>query len=294
MRVDTTGKVSLDHIYTSPDPRDYFGTLRGLDYQIPQLAKPYFARLIREYRQARRVPVANVLDIGCSYGINAALLRCDATMDELYERYAGPDAAGYTRDSLLARDRRLVRARGHLEQARFIGLDTSHHALSYALAAGFLDAAVHADLEGRDPTEQERGRLATADLVVSTGCLGYVTEKTLSRVIAAHGERLPWMAHFVLRMFPFDPVAECLAEAGYETARVDRVFAQRQFATAQEQALVLDRLADVGVDPRGLESDGRLYAQLYISRPRGTKDCTTMDLAPPRKQPPNRPDRGST
>jgi hypothetical protein len=81
------GKVSLDHIYTQPDPRAYFTTLRTLEYQIPQLAKAHFARLVQELRESRRVRGATVLDIGCSYGINAALLRCDATMSELYERY---------------------------------------------------------------------------------------------------------------------------------------------------------------------------------------------------------------
>jgi carnitine O-acetyltransferase len=29
-------------------------------------------------------------------------------------------------------------------------------------------------------------------------------------------------------------------------------------------------LAEVGVDPTGLEADGWLYAQLFISRPRST------------------------
>src|SRR5262249_24553458 len=53
MHFDTTGKVALGHIYTQPDPRAYFGTLRELDYRIPELAKPYFAKLIEESREAR-------------------------------------------------------------------------------------------------------------------------------------------------------------------------------------------------------------------------------------------------
>ena len=36
------------------------------------------------------------------------LLRCDASMDELYERYGGPDASAQTRDALLARDRSAI------------------------------------------------------------------------------------------------------------------------------------------------------------------------------------------
>ncbi|MDT0309515.1 choline/carnitine O-acyltransferase [Streptomyces sp. DSM 44917] len=291
MHFDTTGKISLDHIYTQPDPRHYFTTLRRLDYRIPQLAKPYFARLLDEYRQARRVTAPTVLDIGCSYGINAALLTCDLTMDELYRRYGAEAVGALSRETLLTRDRELVRGRQRPGRARFTGLDTSRPALSYALAAGFLDAAVHADLEGREPTPRETERLAAADLIISTGCFGYVTERTLTRVVEAHGDRRPWMAHFVLRMFPFESVTETLAGEGYETVRLDRTFKQRRFASPEEQSLVLDTLSDVGVDPQGLETDGWLYAQLHLSRPRAAHSAVIPLAAGqarlPHSQPPS-------
>lgn len=268
MRFDATGKVSLDHIYTQPDPRAYFSALRELDYCIPQLAKPHFRKLVQEYRDAYHVETPTVLDIGSSYGINAVLHKCDATMEELYERYCDGDAAGLAPSTLVTRDQELLRRRHRSPNARFVGLDTSHHALSYGLATGFLDDAVHADLEEHEPTEWQREQFSGVDVVVSTGCLGYVTHRTLARVVAAHGARKPWMAHFVLRMFPFEPVEESLARAGYETVHVEDVFRQRRFASDEEQAGVLDTLSSVGVDPRGLEGDGWLYAQLHISRPR--------------------------
>ncbi|TDE38693.1 class I SAM-dependent methyltransferase [Actinomadura sp. 6K520] len=267
MRVDTTGKISLDHIYTSPDPRAYFSTLRELDYDIPELAKPHFRRFIAEYRQASGVPRPTVLDIGCSYGINAALVKYGATMGELYDRYGGRDAHRHTRATLLARDRELIRSHEPADDLRFLGLDASEEALSYALEAGFLDGAVHADLENGDPTDEQRAQLAGTDLVISTGCLGYVTERTISRIVEAQDGHRPWMAHFVLRMFPFDPIADTLAAAGYETVRHDGLFRQRRFATPRERSLVLDRLAAAGVDPAGLETGGWFYAQLYISKP---------------------------
>lgn len=273
MDFDATGKVSLEHIYTQPDPRDYFRTLRALDYHIPQLAKPYFAKVVDECRQERSGRPLRVLDVGCSYGVNAALLKFDISMDDLYDRYGpagGVDTAG-TRDELVARDRTLVISPGGRDDVEVIGLDTSQPALAYASDAGFLDDAVHADLESRDLTAAERARLADVDLVISTGCLGYVTGRTLARIVTAvresGGRRLPWMAHFALRMFPFDPIAELLAGFGYQTVAVDRLFEQRRFASPREQEQVLETLADVGVDPRGLESDGWLYAQLFLSRP---------------------------
>ncbi|WP_327119275.1 class I SAM-dependent methyltransferase [Streptomyces sp. NBC_01341] len=266
MRLDATGKVSLDHIYTAPDPRTYFRELRPLGYCVPQLAKPYFEKLVKEYRETEQVTAPRVLDIGCSYGINAALLKYDLTMDELYARYDGTGPT--TREGLLARDQDLSRSRSPANGLRFTGLDASTGALAYAREAGFLDDTVHADLETYDPTPEQRARLAGTDLVISTGCIGYVTERTLVRVVRAQDGRLPWMAHFVLRMFPFAPVEQALAELGYRTITVDGVFRQRRFAGPQEQRRVLDGMAAAEVDASGLEEDGWLYAQLHLSTPR--------------------------
>ncbi len=287
MRFDSTGKATLGHLYTQPDPRTYFGELRGLGYRVPQEAKPYFEKLIKEYRESRQVDVPKVIDIGCSYGINAALLKCDLTMDELYARYCDEDGAPIGtgtgtaaptapaaltdagRDALLARDRELTRSRRTAHPIRCVGLDISDSALSYGLAAGFLDDAVHADLERDEPTPEQRDLLAGADLVISTGCFGYVTERTLTRVVRAQGGRLPWMAHTVLRMFPFEPVERALSALGYETVCVEGELRQRRFTSPEEQELVLGTMSADGVDTRGLEAEGWLYARLHLSRPAG-------------------------
>ncbi|MGW4832380.1 class I SAM-dependent methyltransferase [Amycolatopsis japonica] len=258
--LDSTGKINFDDIYTAPDPRAFFGTLRPLDYDIPQQAKAYFAKLIDEYRAEADVKVPTVLDLGCSYGVNAALHRCDTTMERLYDHYAS--AGSLSRDELIARDRRMVEN----DDVRFIGLDASAPALDYALAAGFIDEAIHADLENEEPTEEQRALLSEVDIVISTGCVGYVTEKTLVRIAR---ENRPWMAHFVLRMFSYGPVADSLGELDYETTGVEGVFRQRKFASDEEQTQILDNLSVAGVDPRGLEDGGRLYARLFVSRPNG-------------------------
>lgn len=258
MPFDSTGKISFDDIYTAPDPRPFFETLGRVDYHIPELAKPYFAKLIDEHPAQR----PTVLDVGCSYGVNSALRRCDATMDELYAHYTDPAVLALDHASLVEADR----ARTHTGEVPFYGLDAAAPALEYALSAGFLDETIHADFEHDDPDPAQQKLLDDVDLVVSTGCVGYVTEKTLTRI--ARGSR-PWMAHFVLRMFSYEPVADSLAELGYETAGVEGVFRQRRFASEAEQTQILDTLDGAGVDPTGLEADGWLYAQLYVSRPEG-------------------------
>lgn len=265
MPLDSTGKISFDHIYTEPDPRPFFSTLQRVGYDIPQRAKPYVAKLIDAHPAER----PTLLDVGCSYGVSASLQRCATTIDEVYAHYTDPAVLAMSRDELLEADRARIT---ETSAARYYGLDSSAPALAYALSAGFLDETIHADFERDDPDSAQRALLEDVDIVVSTGAVGYVTEKTITRI--ARGAR-PWMAHFVLRMFSYTPVADSLAELGYETAEVDGVFRQRSFASEEEQAQIIGNLTAAGVDPTGLESEGSLYARLYVSQPAGA----AVDLA---------------
>lgn len=262
--LDTTGKASFDEIYTRPDPREYYARMSELDYRIPELAKPQFQEQIRQWRVAHDGADPTVLDIGCSYGVNAALLRLDVGIEELAASYDDPAADPAT---LIARDRARIAAADALPGVRFIGMDASEPALNYARSAGLLHGTVHADLESTEPTDEQCELLASADLVVSTGCIGYVTEKTLARVVSAHPQRRPWMAHFVLRMFSFAPIEAELAALGYRTEQLPGAYAQRRFASAEERAQVLNTLSANGIDTAGREDEGWLYADLHVSRP---------------------------
>ena len=70
----STRKADFSSIYDRSTPDDCFGTLTPLDYQIPQQALPVLQRVIGA-ASATSGP-APVLDVCCSYAINAALLRC--------------------------------------------------------------------------------------------------------------------------------------------------------------------------------------------------------------------------
>ncbi|WP_019925845.1 class I SAM-dependent methyltransferase [Nocardia sp. BMG111209] len=259
--LDNTGKASFDDIYERSDPSDYYRRMAELDYCIPDLAKPHFQRLIAEYRTATG-SAPTVLDIGCSYGVNAAVLRLDTTVGELAEHYRYGDTADRA-----ARDRSRLASADAMPDVRFLGMDASAPALGYAASTGLLSDIVHADLESGAPTDRQRRVLASADLVISTGCIGYVTERTLLKVVTAHGRRLPWMAHFVLRMFDFGPIEQSLHRLGYRTERVPGTFRQRRFASATEQAQIVNTLSANGIDPSGHEAQGWLHAELFVSVP---------------------------
>lgn len=263
LEYDESGKLDLTDIYDKSVPVDYFSKLHDLDYRIPQEAKPVFQRVIAARRETTGQTSAKLVDIGCSYGVNAALLKYGLTMQQLYRLYAD---APEDRSELLTRDR-AVYSEPTDPNLECVGLDAAERAVEYALDAGTLDAGVTADLEAEPPAGSDAVAIAGADLVISTGCFGYVSERTLERVLEPSVNRQPWMAHLVLRIFDFAPAEQMLAEHGYVTERADRLFPQRRFASAQEQAHALETLSERAIDPTGAEADGWYFAQLHVSRP---------------------------
>ncbi len=188
---DSEPKANMDAIYVQPDPRAYFRELAKVDYTIPDLAKPIFRRLVEALSERRAIPL-QALDLGCSYGVNAALLKHDLSMED---------------------------------------------------------------------------------------AVGYITEQTFGKLLPAiTRDSTPWIANFVLRMFPFDAIAETLAQWGYVTEKLEgRTFVQRSFVSDGEQARVIAALEKLGIDAAGLESEGQLHAEFFLSRPRDEAEALPLE-----------------
>jgi hypothetical protein len=220
-------KTDFSSIYNQADPRAYFDTLGALSYEIPSHGLPAIERLLDEMggRQGK-----TVLDICCSYGVNAALLNHDVELQELYDHYGHVDA-DVDSSSLARIDRRWFGARRRADAIQTVGLDVADNAVRYATDVGLLDRAVVADLETNPADDGEIETLGAADLVTITGGIGYIGEKTLRAVVEAAGDEPPWIAAFSLRWIDFEPIATSLDEIGLITEQVPGYcVAQRQFA----------------------------------------------------------------
>ena len=271
-------KANLDDIYGQPDPRAYFRQLKEFNYAIPGTAKPIFQKLI-DHLQQRRDDSIHILDLGCSYGINAALLKHDLSMTDLYQHWGQKTLTGNPPEDIVERD---LHHFANLEETNDIGvtgLDQSENAIKFAEDVGLLDEGLAINLETEPLPGSAKDDLATVDLVVSTGCVGYVTEKTFDRLLPAVTQgHSPWMANFVLRMFPFETIEQTLDAQGYVTEKLEgHTFIQRQFASAEEQEQVLERLHEQGIDPSGKEAEGNLLAEFYLSRPRNEAAGLTVE-----------------
>ncbi|KYK43865.1 hypothetical protein A1D31_37695 [Bradyrhizobium liaoningense] len=269
-------KAIFDDIYALDDPRAYFSVLGGLDYMIPDVAEPVVRQILAAKASATGLkPV--VLDVGCSYGINAAVHRFPLTFGGLRHRYARREMRAISSETLVRLDRHFYAAWPDVGLARFIGLDVSAPAISYATNVGLLEQGIVADLEKEPLSTDAAHILRSADIIMSTGCIGYITEKTFSKILDAT-DKCPWIISFVLRMFPFKSFASTFAGHGLVTERLSgATFIQRRFRDAEEFEGCLASLAALGLDATGLESEGLFHADLILSRPEADARATPLE-----------------
>jgi hypothetical protein len=95
-------KASFDHIYDLEDPRGYFNTLDELGYQAPEHGSRIFNVLLE--KKEFNGPRAKVVDLCCSYGVNAALLKHDLSLGDLYSHYGSEQLADLSANELAAAD----------------------------------------------------------------------------------------------------------------------------------------------------------------------------------------------
>ncbi len=277
-------KANFDDAYRAADPRRYFRDLGELDYVIPHFALPVFRRLVQAWRAANGGAEVTVADVGCSYGINAALLKYPFSYRSLQHRYVTPELQSLTPAELLAFDKRFFSSWPTCEPVRVVGIDIARPAVSYAQRCGVLDDGVVVDLEAEPVPAEALAPLAALDMILSTGCVGYVTHRTFQRLLSqVTRDDPPWVASFVLRMFPYDDIASTLRQYNLETEKLSgRTFTQRAFKDDNEREDVLAALQRLGIDPRGKESEGYYHAELFVSRPaKQIEECPLEDLLAP-------------
>jgi hypothetical protein len=122
------------------------------------------------------------------------------------------------------------------------------------------------------------GSIAEVDVIISTGCVGYVGEDTFTRLLARTDHRTPpWVASFVLRTFPYDGIAKRLADFGLVTEKLDgRFFVQRAFESKAEKDGALGRLRDLGLDPQYEDAHNCFVTEFFLSRPAAQADSRPL------------------
>jgi hypothetical protein len=153
-----------------------------------------------------------------------------------------------------------------------VGQDVAGNALAYAQRAGFIDAAIEANLEERPLAAAEARRIADTDLVTVTGGLSYVGAETFAQVLGAM-RRPPWLLLFPLRGTDIGGIERVLDRAGLVTERWDHPFPHRRHLDARERRGALGRRLSDGLGPA---SPTHLEAVLHLARPRAERDGASL------------------
>lgn len=258
---ESLDKANFGQIYDQRDPRAYYRTLEKYDYRIPEHGADVLGKLL-----ALHGGNSHILDVCCSYGVLGGLLKTQLSLADLYRHYRDPELEALTDEQLAEADRALVAERRAAHPPRVTGVDAAGNAVDYAVSAGFLDSGADENLETAEPSARLRDLLADVDLIVTTGGVGYVTEHTFGRLIAAVPPSA-WIAAFCLRTYDYGPIEKVLAGYGFTTERAACTFPQRRFVDADEQRWCISRVRSRGLDPAGLEENGYYHADLFLSRP---------------------------
>lgn len=262
-------KASFDDVYRAPTPHAYLRAMRALDYEIADTAQPYVVEAV-EWCHAANLEAwpTQLVDLGCSYGIGATVVKYRCRFAECAAFFAGRAPREFT--ACAAATRRWLEAVPPPRELRVIGIDTAEPAVRFALAAGMLAGGITRNLEEDEPAEADLAWLRGSNLLMSTGAVGYVTERTIGPIARAlaqehPGALGPLAVVSILRMFDPDPVIEAFASADLRFGPVPGVhLRQRRFRDVDEQAGVLRLLAERGLSPAGIETSGRLYADLFV------------------------------
>jgi len=190
-------------------------------------------------------------------------------MHELYDHWGHERFENSTPEEVIDHDRRYFADLEEPGNIEVIGLDVAENAVAFAEESGLHNGSLTVNLEAEQLSETMAEELMAVDMVMSTGCVGYVTEKSFDHLLPAVMQSQPaWLANFVLRMFPFDAIEETLNDHGNVTEKLEgQTFIQRRFSSAAEQLKVVEQLRHKGIDPTGKEMDGNLLAEFYLSRP---------------------------
>lgn len=261
--LDDTGKADFNDIYDADDPHLYYTTMQTLDYCIPEQARPLFEKMIEEIKQQQKTEEKlNILDIGASYGVNGALLKWGMSLQDLFSHHRQPAASPSS-----SHGRRLLERYQLRDDINVTGLDVSARALRYAQDCNLIDQSISVDLEVDEADDNQAELIRRTDLIISTGCIGYVTDTSLRKLLTFNNSRKAWMAHCILRMFDIEPYQRLFAEYGYHVWQHPVLLRQRRFASEEEQDQVLKNLKTLNIDTRGYESEGYLYARMLFAMP---------------------------
>jgi len=271
---ENEAKADFDDVYTAETPHAYIASMAENGYEIGERARPFCCDAIKLLQEKNGITwPTQLLDVGCSYGIGSAFVKYSCTFDELVAFFASRAPEDYI--TACEATRQWINITAPAFDVRCVGLDTSKPAIQFAMDAGLLDGGITCNFESNEtPSKEDLGWIRGCNMLMTTGAIGYVTEKTLDVVLSNLGKSHP--SYFgpiavmtILRMFDTNPIKQCFEKHGLTFCKVPDVrLPQRNFADEEERLQILSVLHDRKIDTTKWEDKGKLFADLYVAAPK--------------------------
>ena len=262
-------KKDFTDIYTKKFPNDYLKEMKRLDYRIPNKTKPLYLSIAKKIHKkfSRKI---KILDIGSSYGINSALMKCDLTMSDL-------DNFFLKKEPSIEQSKEFFEKHSSNEFLEFNQIDISEPALRFSENVKLCKKGICVNLETGDLPRRE---LPSSDMIIATGCIGYIGYRAFSNIFELikkqkfektleNPNHNPIFAFSVLRIFDMEEIEKTFDSYGYSITKTDiPPIRQRRFSDLNEKHKTISLLHDKGLDTKWLEDDGHFYADFYLANPK--------------------------
>ena len=244
--------------------------MEKLEYDISDSTKPLYSAITEQLGKTLSRPI-NVLDLGSSYGINSSLMKYNLTMSKLNNFFLNETKP------TKKETKQFYEGCTRNDNLNFYQIDISEEALKFSEEMDLCERGINVDLEAEKLNLL--GSFPKIDVVIATGCIGYIGYKAFSNLLKLIKNRQsnsieskkeyasPIFAFSVLRMFDMDDIEEVFKMNDYSIIKSDmEPIRQRNFSDPKEKAQTISILHDMQINTEKYEDDGNFYADFYIAK----------------------------
>ena len=263
-------KKDFTDIYTQDSPVEYLKEMDKLEYSISDSTKPLYNTIIEQLEDVLSRSI-NVLDLGSSYGINSSLMKYNLTMSELNDFFLNGS------EPTKKETKQFYEKCTSNDNMNFYQIDISEEALKFSEEMGLCERGMNVDLEDEKSNLLES--LPKMDVVIATGCIGYIGYKAILNILKVIKNRkpnsiesekkyvAPIFAFSVLRIFDMADIEEVFEMYDYSIVKSDiKPIRQRNFSDPKEKTQTISLLHDMEIDTKKYEDDGNFYADFYVAK----------------------------
>tara|TARA_R110000868_G_scaffold35549_4_gene127443 strand:+ start:47880 stop:48695 length:816 start_codon:yes stop_codon:yes gene_type:complete len=252
-------KGRFDELYDREVSGGYAMEMRRLSYRIPDYldaAQPYY-EAFRAENPLQEGARLRMVDLCCGYGANSLIARYGLRDAAVFQWLEQPEP-----DSLQPSAHRWIES-----DSEIIGLDIAGNALEFGLAHNLFDHTICRNLETGVLDARETRLVSETDLLISTGSLSYISERTIEALLAAIDPGRPVIGFFwPILGTDTTRIAEAFRRSGFSVTGDPTPLWQRRFKDEAERERFFGQFRSLGIEYGGTLAETGVCASLLIVR----------------------------